>query len=279
MKKTKIDWADSTWNPVTGCLHGCEYCYARKIAYRFGGYKRIDDLLCPKEYPKDCGICKACNKILNEPVRCSDTYEYMRMAGISAGKIAPYPFGFNPTFHRYRLGEPAAWTKPRTIFVCSMADLFGAWVPDEWIAEVFKACEKAPQHRYLFLTKNPARYIALAEKNLLPDNDHMWFGSTATTPETEFFFSEQHNTFLSVEPILKPFCDSLGTGIQACEKTDWIIIGAETGRRKDKVIPKASWIIELVQCAEETNTPVFMKESLRELMGKAFRQEFPWEVR
>lgn len=26
---TKIDWCDSTWNPVTGCLHGCEYCYAR----------------------------------------------------------------------------------------------------------------------------------------------------------------------------------------------------------------------------------------------------------
>lgn len=33
--KTKIDWADATWNPVTGCLHGCEYCYARKIAERF----------------------------------------------------------------------------------------------------------------------------------------------------------------------------------------------------------------------------------------------------
>ena len=26
MKKTKIDWADSTWNPITGCLHDCEYC-------------------------------------------------------------------------------------------------------------------------------------------------------------------------------------------------------------------------------------------------------------
>ena len=35
-KKTKIDWADATWNPVTGCLHGCEYCYARRIAERFG---------------------------------------------------------------------------------------------------------------------------------------------------------------------------------------------------------------------------------------------------
>ena len=34
--KTNIDWCDATWNPVTGCLHGCEYCYARRIAERFG---------------------------------------------------------------------------------------------------------------------------------------------------------------------------------------------------------------------------------------------------
>lgn len=37
MNKTKIDWCDSTWNPVTGCFHGCDYCYARSIAKRFGG--------------------------------------------------------------------------------------------------------------------------------------------------------------------------------------------------------------------------------------------------
>ena len=50
----------------------------------------------------------------------------------------------------FRLKEPEQKTKPQTIFVCSMSDLFGAWVPDEWIEAVFEACEKAPQHRYLF---------------------------------------------------------------------------------------------------------------------------------
>ncbi|MCL2461960.1 MAG: phage Gp37/Gp68 family protein, partial [Defluviitaleaceae bacterium] len=81
---------------------------------------------------------------------------------------APYPFYFKPTFHRYRLGEPARMKKPKNIFVCSMADMFGDWVPDEWIKAVFEACEAIPRHRYLFLTKNPARYKALAMAGKLP---------------------------------------------------------------------------------------------------------------
>lgn len=36
MNRTKIEWTDYTWNPITGCLGGCSYCYARKMAHRFG---------------------------------------------------------------------------------------------------------------------------------------------------------------------------------------------------------------------------------------------------
>jgi protein gp37 len=34
VNKSKIEWCDYTWNPVTGCLYGCEYCYARRFAER-----------------------------------------------------------------------------------------------------------------------------------------------------------------------------------------------------------------------------------------------------
>lgn len=38
MNKTKIEYCDLTWNPITGCKHNCDYCYARKIAERYGLY-------------------------------------------------------------------------------------------------------------------------------------------------------------------------------------------------------------------------------------------------
>lgn len=48
MAKTKIEWADSVWNPVTGCTPvspGCDHCYAQTMAHRLNamgvaGYER-----------------------------------------------------------------------------------------------------------------------------------------------------------------------------------------------------------------------------------------------
>jgi len=319
-QKTKIDWCDATWNPVTGCLHGCEYCYARRIAERFGSHQKPVFV----EYP-----------VLNAPVRCTDTYEYMRMAGISAGRIQPYPFDFTPTFHRYRLDEPQKWTRPRTVFVCSMADLFGEWVPMDWKIETLLSCREAPQHRYLFLTKNPTGYCLWPTDNHpLKDlpirynvedlyTDNIWLGVTYTGKErlpgtifdpedwksrldngTNFeylwrmsstIFPFTKNKFLSIEPIscdITELEDERNPGKRLLNRFiygedwsfridgiyKWVIVGAETGNRKDKVIPEKAWIDKLAALCDRANVPIFMKESLRELMGTDFRQEFPWEA-
>ena len=256
--KTKIDWCDASWNPVTGCLHGCEYCYARRIAERFGS----NQMPIFTDYP-----------VLHEPARCTDTYAYMRESGISTGKIQPYPFDFLPTFHRYRLDEPQKWKKPRTIFVCSMADLFGNWVPDEWIREVFAACEAAPWHRYMFLTKNPMRYERVLSK---PMPKNMWFGWSQEGPigsQSVFSTDYEVNTFVSIEPLLRPFEEFYIRGV------DWVIVGAETGNRKNKIIPEKKWVDDIASACRETGVPLFMKDSLRDLMGDDFKQEFPWQAR
>lgn len=31
----KIDWCDYSWNPISGCLHGCPYCYMQRMKKRF----------------------------------------------------------------------------------------------------------------------------------------------------------------------------------------------------------------------------------------------------
>jgi len=37
MQRTKIEWADYSWNPIKGmCPTGCWYCYARRMYQRFG---------------------------------------------------------------------------------------------------------------------------------------------------------------------------------------------------------------------------------------------------
>ncbi len=246
MNKTKIDWCDSTWNPITGCLHGCEYCYARGITNRFG--KNLPDL--SDFASKNKGLHLLDNKI----------------------DSTPYPFGFEPTFHAYRLNDYLG-KQGRNIFVCSMADLFGKWVPDSWIEEVFKACEKAPQHNYLFLTKNPARYVDMSEKSILKSSDNMWYGSTVTAMEEYFSSKKTYNAFLSIEPMLSSISPSTIEGVK------WIIVGAETGRRKDKVIPKREWIEQIVEDCRNADIPVFMKSSLADIWGEPLIQEFPRKLR
>lgn len=253
MNKTKIEWCDSTWNPVTGCLHGCEYCYARKIANRFGGCFK-GGIFDRDKFTQNFGSYEV----------ITEMHKKSKKGNIVA---APYPFGFEPTLHKYRLDEPQKLTKPRTIFVCSMADLFGEWVPDEWIEAVFEACEKAPQHRYLFLTKNPFRYEQLHQKGILRKSDNMWYGYSATRSKYDNWFDSQYNCFASIEPILENI---------SIVYTDWVIIGAETGNRKNKVVPEKAWIDGICHAADEAKIPVFMKDSLIPIVGEEnMRREFP----
>jgi len=45
------------------------------------------------------------------------------------------------------------------VFVSDMGDMWGAWVPDEWIKRVLDYIRGFPDTTFLFLTKNPGRYL------------------------------------------------------------------------------------------------------------------------
>ena len=100
---------------------------------------------------------------------------------------------FNPEFHAARLEAPINTDVPkskniedRTVFVCSMADLFGSWVPQEWIARVLQAVQDSPQWNYIFLTKNPERYLEIS----FPNN--CWIGATDELKEDDWnWFNEE----------------------------------------------------------------------------------------
>lgn len=254
MNKSKVEWCDYMWNPITGCWHGCEYCYAEKNANRFSGHSEAYLSKPPHDLHRALlKYSKDCRRIL----------------------MATYPFGFDPTFHRYRLNDPQKIKKPQNIFVVGMGDMFGSWVPDEWIAEVFKACEAAPQHRYMFLTKNPLRYVQLARYGHLPANENFWYGATVTNQVDQTYWSKTLNTFVSNEP-MQSRIDTSDWGYAGT--TRWLIVGAETGNRKSKIMPEREWVEEVVNACRERNIPVFLKNNLAEIWGEPLIQEYPWEV-
>jgi len=247
MNITPIEWCDRTWNPVTGCLNGCPYCYAIKHVRRFKrGYEEIFS---------------------------SRNIHSLGAPGLVTTKKGKtiknaYPFGFEPTFHRHRLEEPQNLKKPQNIFVCDMADLFGKWVPNEWIKRVFMACAAAPQHRYLFLTKNPKRYEQFID---MPMPENMWFGFSQTNNQHIGFNTHPSwKTFISIEPLLERLTKT------ASENIDWVIVGAETGNQKGKIVPERSWIEDIVNECRRTGKPLFMKDSLAPIWGEPLIREYPW---
>lgn len=316
MINSRIDWTDDSFNPISGCLHGCEYCYARDIDHRFGGWTDSDGDMHHDEILKNESRIRE----LDEPLQ---VFRDGKNGFNAKWQKAPYPYDFIPTFHRYRLNDYIG-KKGRNIFVCSMADLFGKWVPDDWKIEVLDACKKAPQHNYIFLTKDPIGYSIWPTKKYPQFDDihayteNMWLGVTYTgTERLEGHYQEweignglttwsnfwylwrmsgailptKAHKFISIEPLSCDICEvederESGKLLEhfllpdkhvVCSKPffEWIIVGAETGRRKDKVVPKREWIEKLLNLCRKADIPLFMKSSLADIWGEPLIQEFP----
>lgn len=210
-----IEWAPFSWNPVTGCKHGCKYCYARDIANRFSGQPG-------------------------------------------------WPQGFEPMFKPERLCAPTNMKLPQNgkpgynnVFVCSMADLFGEWVPQKWIDAVMKSVRDSPDWNYLFLTKNPKRLPTIT----FPKN--AWVGTTvdiqSRVKPAEDAFKQVKATvkFVSIEPMMEKI------KFKNPELFDWMIIGgrsASTGMEAGQ--PEWEWVETLLNQARKHGIKVYFKPNL-----------------
>lgn len=172
-----------------------------------------------------------------------------------------------PQFFPERLSKLSA-KKPRIVFMNSMSDI-ADWQED-WFFETLKAIEENPQHIYLFLTKRLQAYKDITYTS------NVWLGNTITRQKE--FIKEigrpyKASRFYSIEPILEPI--KLPLNNIPKQNVKWVIVGAETGNRQNKVMPQKEWIIDIVARCRDLEIPIFMKESLKELMGKDFIQEYP----
>ena len=158
MSGHKIGWLNrpgtkgETWNPIVGCCKtspGCDNCYAEQMAGRLAamGLDQYRDV-----------------------IAADDPY-YKHCHGWS-GHVA---------FVDLAIDKPTHWRKPRTVFACSMGDLFHADVPFEWIDRVFAVMALCSQHTFIILTKRVWRMRSYVDHMMrlaghLCDTDERSFG-------------------------------------------------------------------------------------------------------
>jgi len=226
VNRTKIEWTDFTWNPKTGCEHGCPYCYGKKLANRFrenfpNGYR-------PTFHPER----------LREP-------------------LEEVPKNF-------RSRNPYLPTGTAMIFTVSMGDLFGSWMLDErrfWVYSIFNVVWEVyrsdlhPTHQFQFLTKAPQN-VELLVKDGIPPN--AWIGTTVEDQSKAWRVSWirklrfQGIKFVSFEPLLGPVEIDL-------DGIDWVIVGAQTNPYRP---PKEEWVNGLIKLARDAGAAVFLKDNL-----------------
>ena len=172
--------------------------------------------------------------------------------------------------------------KPAKHFVSSMTDIFGEWVPQEWIFEMLDAMAASPNQTFQLLTKRPDMMLFhvrlwLFERRLqmLPEN--IWVGCT----------TENHTTAKNRIPVLlevpaairfiscEPLLEAISSNATGFEELDWIIVGGESGPGARPC--HQEWIESLILSTTSVNIPIFVKQLGSNFVsqGKRFKTGHP----
>lgn len=172
--------------------------------------------------------------------------------------------------------KPLKIDTPSFIFTCSMSDFFHPDA-DKWRKEAWEIIKKTPHHRYQILTKRPERI-----KECLPDDwcqanySHVWLGVSVENNEPNVIDRIRilievkcQVRFISFEPLL----DDIKLEKHQLDGIHWGIIGGESGRYKDGVIPlfreaKPEWFRNLKNTLKNAGVLVWFKQAGTHLAHK-----------
>ena len=246
MNKTSIEWVKNpdgtqgyTWNPITGCLNGCEYCYARKLANT-----RLRERYLANDNIADPFATGTRDEIEEEAMeKLSDPF---------------YPRFWNERLWDLPIEE---YAKPRGIFVCDMSDLFGKGIPEEWTKKVFARMWWGKQHRYYLLTKQPQNLIKWS-----PFPENCWVG-VSVTEDDDAEFPQALACLLKITATVKfisfePLLGEIRWDMPALAKysgLSWVIIGAQTSPKK---MPEWAWVKEIIDACDKAGVAIFLKNNL-----------------
>lgn len=241
---TKIEWADDSWNPIVGCSlvsPGCKNCYAMRVAHRLGKNPRLEG----------------------------------RYAGLTEESKARPVWNGQVRLVEEVLAKPLSWKRPRRIFVNSMGDLFHGAIPPEAHDKVLRVVMAAHWHRFLVLTKRPARqrhFMASSELQTLATEltddptiewppANLWLGVSAENQRwaeervPKLVLTRAARRFVSAEPLLGPLdlSEWLHPG-----GLDWVIVGGESGPGARPCHP--DWVRALRDQCVGAGVPFFFKQ-------------------
>ncbi len=183
----------------------------------------------------------------------------------------PFATGFDPTPRPERLQHPFRWRSPRMVFVNSMSDLFGEFVPDAFLARVFEVMRATPQHTYQVLTKRADRLERWTRaRPWLESARNIWLGVSVEdarhgVPRVQSLRrTRAFVRFLSVEPLLErlPRLDLRGI--------DWVIVGGESGPGARPM--HEEWVREIRDRCRAAAVAFFFKQWGGVMKGRRGRQ-------
>jgi protein gp37 len=145
------------------------------------------------------------------------------------------------------------------VFVNSMSDLFGEFVPDTYIEQVFEVMRATPRHTYQILTKRADRMVDWTSKRAwLRAATNIWLGVSVEdrkygVPRIQKLRGINAAVrFLSVEPLLQRL------GLLDLAGISWVIVGGESGPHARPL--EVTWVREIRDRCLSYDVPFFFKQ-------------------